>query len=277
MVQEAFIRYYRENETNKIVYAKAWLYKTLHRLCVDHIRKRSPMKTVPLEAISNLEDETHQHLYREYMRIEQLLKHLPEEQATIVKMHFTDDLTFSEIADILGISRDTVKSRYRTETKLPNIHQKDKQLENTHISILPPTPKKILAKRHHPQKMKKKIDKPLTNKEIIPVNNIDDKEEISPILSNDIPIVEKPQSTFTAYERQLLENLEKNRYLVRACLAEELFQASVKQSKIAEIRNSYLQDALQLYENINEQIQEDIENLGKTKKKTLNKYNNEKT
>ena len=150
-----------------------------------------------------------------------------------------------------------------TVTKLPNIHQKDKQLENTHISILPPMPKKILAKRHHPQKMKKTMDKPLTNKEIIPVNNIDDKKEISPILPKDIPIVEKPQPTFTAYERQLLENLEKNRYLVRACLAEELFQASVKQSKIAEIRNSYLQDALQLYENINEQIQEDIENLGK--------------
>ena len=151
------------------------------------------------------------------------------------------------------------------EAKLPNIHQKDKQLENTHISILPSAPKKILAKRHHPKKMKKTTCKPLTNKEIIPINNIDDKEEISPILSNDIPIVEKPQSTFTAYERQLLENLEKNRYLVRACLAEELFQASVKQSIIAEIRNSYLQDALQLYENINEQIQEDIENLGKDK------------
>jgi hypothetical protein len=151
------------------------------------------------------------------------------------------------------------------EAKFPNIHQKDKQLENTHISILPPTPKKILAKRHQPKKMKKTIDKPLTNKEIIPTNNMDDKEEISPILPNDIPIVEKPQPTFTTYERQLLENLEKNRYLVRACLAEELFQASVKQSKIAEIRNSYLQDALQLYENINEQIQEDIENLGKDK------------
>ncbi|MBR6937466.1 MAG: hypothetical protein IKH63_07875 [Prevotella sp.] len=151
------------------------------------------------------------------------------------------------------------------EAKLPNIHQKEKPLENTHISILPPAPKKILAKRHHPKKMKKTTCKPLTNKEIIPVNNIDDKEEISPILSNDIPIVEKPQPTFTTYERQLLENLEKNRYLVYACLVEELFQASVKQSKIAEIRNSYLQDALQLYENINEQIQEDIENLGKDK------------
>ncbi|MBQ2129897.1 MAG: hypothetical protein II431_00990 [Prevotella sp.] len=141
--------------------------------------------------------------------------------------------------------KDSLSQREITETKLPNIHQKEKQLENTHISILPPAPKKILAKLHHPQKMKKTIDKSLTNKEIIPVNNIDDIEELSPILPNDIPIVEKPQPTFTAYERQLLENLEKNRYLVRACLAEELFQASVKQSKIAEIRNSYLQDALQ--------------------------------
>lgn len=165
--------------------------------------------------------------------------------------------------------KDSLSQGAIKEAKLPNIHQKERQLENTHISILPPAPKKILAKRHHPQKMKKTIDKSLTNKEIIPVNNIDDKEKISPILSNDIPIVEKPQSTFTAYERQLLENLEKNRYLVRACLAEELFQASVKQSKIAEIRNSYLQDALQLYENINEQIQEDIENLGKDEEENI--------
>ena len=161
--------------------------------------------------------------------------------------------------------KDSLSQGAIKEAKLPNIHQKEKPLENTHISILPPAPKKILAKRHHPKKMKKTTCKPLTNKEIIPVNNIDDKEEISPILTNNIPIVEKPQPTFTAYEKQLLENLEKNRYLVRACLAEELFQASVKQSKIAEIRNSYFQDALQLYENINEQIKEDIENLGKDK------------
>lgn len=37
----------------------------------------------------------------------------------------------------------------------------------------------------------------------------------------------------------------------------------------AEIRNSYLQDALQLYENINEQIQEDIENLGKDEEENI--------
>lgn len=111
MVQETFIRYYRESQKTHIVNDKAWLYKVLHRLCINH--QRSPMKTVSLKAIENREDDTHQELFREYIRIEQLLAPLPEEQATIVKMHFTDELTFSEIADILGISRDTVKSRYR--------------------------------------------------------------------------------------------------------------------------------------------------------------------
>ena len=51
--------------------------------------------------------------------------------------------------------KDSLSQREIKVTKLPNIHQKEKPLENTHISILPPTPKKILAKRHHPQKMKK--------------------------------------------------------------------------------------------------------------------------
>ncbi|MBP5711451.1 MAG: hypothetical protein J6W77_00430, partial [Prevotella sp.] len=165
--------------------------------------------------------------------------------------------------------KESLSQREITETKLPITNHKEKQLENTHISILPPAPKKTLAKRHHPKKMKKTTYKPLTNKENVLVNDIDAKEEISPILPNDIPIAEKQLPTFTAYERQLLENLEKNRYLVRACLAEELFQASVKQSKIMEISNSYLQDALQLYENINEQIQEDIESMGKDKEENI--------
>ena len=50
---------------------------------------------------------------KEFRRIEKLLERLPEEQATVVKMRFTDDLSFVEIAAILGLSDNTVKSRYR--------------------------------------------------------------------------------------------------------------------------------------------------------------------
>ena len=113
VVQDVFIRYFKEHEKKHIAYPKAWLYKSLHRLCIDHVRKRPSTRMVPLETVKEKEDENQQELYREYNRIEQLLAPLPEEQATIVKMHFTDDLTFNEISNILGISRDTVKSRYR--------------------------------------------------------------------------------------------------------------------------------------------------------------------
>ena len=207
-----------------------------------------------------------------------VLKAIQQEDKPIKQVHHISWRWFSAAAFILaGIltfalwqpEKESLSQRENTETKLPITNHKEKQLENTHISILPPAPKKTLAKRHHPKKMKKTTYKPLTNKEIALVNDVDAKEEITPILPNDIPITEKTKPTFTAYERQLLENLEKNRYLVRACLAEELFQASVKQSKIAEISNSYLQDALQLYDNINEQIQEDIESMGKDKEENI--------
>ena len=52
-------------------------------------------------------------LHEEYRRLEDLLAPLPDDQASVIRLHFTDDLSLSEIADILNISRDTVKSRYR--------------------------------------------------------------------------------------------------------------------------------------------------------------------
>ena len=52
-------------------------------------------------------------LYEEYLRLEQLLAPLPAEQAEVVRLHFTDDLSMAEIAEVLGLKRDTVKSRYR--------------------------------------------------------------------------------------------------------------------------------------------------------------------
>ena len=52
-------------------------------------------------------------LFKENLRLEDLLAPLPDEQAEVVRLHFTDDLSMAEIAEILDISRDTVKSRYR--------------------------------------------------------------------------------------------------------------------------------------------------------------------
>lgn len=113
IVQEAFIRFYRESRQSEIQNAKAWLYRTTLNLATDHLRRRSSIRAVPLSAALDREDESQRLLYGEYRRIEELLAPLPDEQAEVVRLHFTDDLSMAEIADILNLPRDTVKSRYR--------------------------------------------------------------------------------------------------------------------------------------------------------------------
>lgn len=112
VVQEAFIRYYSESQRTAITNAKAWLFRTTLNLAIDHLRRRPPIRAVPLNAAASKAEESDE-LYEEYLRLEQLLAPLPTEQAEVVRLHFTDDLSMAEIAEILNLSRDTVKSRYR--------------------------------------------------------------------------------------------------------------------------------------------------------------------
>ena len=113
VVQEAFIRYYRERQRTTIVNAKAWLYRTTLNLAIDHLRCRPPIRAVPLAAALGKADDEQHALHEEFLRLEQLLAPLPADQAAVVRLHFTDDLSMSEIAEILCLPRDTVKSRYR--------------------------------------------------------------------------------------------------------------------------------------------------------------------
>lgn len=113
VVQEAFIRYYRECQRTEIKNPKAWLYRTTLNLATDHLRRRPPIRAVPLTAVADQMTDPPDELQDDYRRLEELLAPLPEEQATVVRLHFTDDLSMAEIAEILNISRDTAKSRYR--------------------------------------------------------------------------------------------------------------------------------------------------------------------
>jgi RNA polymerase sigma-70 factor (ECF subfamily) len=49
----------------------------------------------------------------EFFRIEDLLSELPVEQAEVIKLKFVDNLNFVESAEVLNVSVNTIKSRYR--------------------------------------------------------------------------------------------------------------------------------------------------------------------
>ena len=59
------------------------------------------------------ETGTEEEWMHEYVRIGSMLEGLPARQAEVVRMRCVDGLRFAEIADMLGVSLPTVKSRFR--------------------------------------------------------------------------------------------------------------------------------------------------------------------
>lgn len=66
-------------------------------------------------------------------------------------------------------------------------------------------------------------------------------------------------ATYTAYELQLLDNFEKHRDLVNACMAEELAQTRMTQNYLHQIQRQSLQDYLELQLSIQEQVREAVD------------------
>jgi RNA polymerase sigma-70 factor (ECF subfamily) len=113
LVQDLFVRLYENREQYEVDNLKAYLFKSLLNACMDYKRKESRTPRVPLDSLQDVPDVEETKCVQEYVRIETMLRDLPDEQAEVVKMKFVDDFSFVEIADLLNLSVNTVKSRYR--------------------------------------------------------------------------------------------------------------------------------------------------------------------
>ena len=113
IVQDVFLKLYENLRFLETKNLKTYLLKSISNACADYHRKNR----INFEEIENLKDtvldEEKSECVAEFLRIEDLLKDLPSEQAEILKMKFIDDLNFVEIAEILNINVNTVKSRYK--------------------------------------------------------------------------------------------------------------------------------------------------------------------
>lgn len=131
-------------------------------------------------------------------------------------------------------------------------------------------PEKILTNRQYQARKEKDIKLlQMVETQETEIIELVQEEMLQENIIDDIPPVESPQIAFTPYERQLIENMEKHSDLVRACLAEELLQAAFKQTQIIKIRQDYLQNAIQLYDSINQQIQKGIFDVKQPEEKNI--------
>ncbi len=122
--QEVFIKAYTNLESfRKESRFSVWLYRMTYNACVDLLRKNGRFQTVSLSAESD--DESYEieipdgrltpegELERKELQreIDEGLSRLPEEHRRILVMREVSGMSYREIADTIGISEGTVKSR----------------------------------------------------------------------------------------------------------------------------------------------------------------------
>ena len=123
ITQDAFLKAYQKLGTLKNRNAfSGWVYVIVARMSKDWLRKnRLPMDPLDTTDVSEVDhvsysrytaekqaaeaDETRREIVKE------LLKKLPESERTVITLHYLGEMTVKAVAEFLGVSQNTVKSR----------------------------------------------------------------------------------------------------------------------------------------------------------------------
>ena len=125
ITQETFLQVYQKLETlEDPTRFPRWLYVIADRLCIAWLRKNQ-RHIEPLEDadISEVETEAYsRYVASEYAKtfaearrdlVEELLAKLKEGNRTVITLHYLEGMTYAEISNFLGVSKNTIKSRLR--------------------------------------------------------------------------------------------------------------------------------------------------------------------
>jgi len=125
LVQEAFIKAFNSLASFNDDYAfSTWLYKIAINNCIDHFRKKK-LKTFPIDKPIESKDGN---IKREFpdvsyqpdkfllskekdKLIDEAIQNLPEKYRTAILLRHSEDKSYEEISEIMGIPLGTVKAR----------------------------------------------------------------------------------------------------------------------------------------------------------------------
>lgn len=112
IVQEVFLKLFSRPELLRgVENIHSYLLRALSNRCCDHLRRRRPANADLEKAAAQCVEEEPEH--REWERINDLLDRLPEEQAEVIRLRTTGEMSFDSIAAVVGCPTTTVKSRFR--------------------------------------------------------------------------------------------------------------------------------------------------------------------
>lgn len=126
LTQETFLKLFKNlsgyKEKKKF---KAYLYTIANHVCIDESRK---MKECSLENEEEIQDECDKLRWIEdKSEIDYLLNVLSPEQREAVILRFGQELSFGEIAKVMGCNMRTAQSRVRNALKIMRKEQKNER------------------------------------------------------------------------------------------------------------------------------------------------------
>jgi RNA polymerase sigma-70 factor (ECF subfamily) len=115
---EVFLRALKSLKTyrERGVPMQAWLFSIAHNMVVDHLRKASRRRTVPIDDVeiaadSNPAADVERHFEME--RVARAMETLSNDQREVVRLRFYGGLTSAEAGDVLGKSAGAVREMQR--------------------------------------------------------------------------------------------------------------------------------------------------------------------
>lgn len=111
IAQECFLKVwqYQKDSDSEIKNYRAFLFSIARNLIIDHWRRKDRAATIDLEGVAfaledagNLHEETS--VKHEMLELMKFINRLPEHQKEILLLRYIEDLSFSEIAKIIGKS-----------------------------------------------------------------------------------------------------------------------------------------------------------------------------
>lgn len=109
-VHQVFLRLLERGSLDRAADPKAYLFASVRNVILNDLRARE--RHVPLENESIWFDPPNRDHAAE-LNLRRALAGLSEDQRQVTVMHIWGELTFAQIAEVLGASANTVASRYR--------------------------------------------------------------------------------------------------------------------------------------------------------------------
>lgn len=111
IVQEAFSRLCEADQSKVEGHARAWLFTVCRHLAFDHLRgekRRADDRSDETPAGAQHSPLAQLEAHQTAKRISHALSALPDKQSEVVRLKFTEGLSYREIAEVTGLSTSNV-------------------------------------------------------------------------------------------------------------------------------------------------------------------------